>query len=322
LNNISNPKNLNPMISLQNFYSNPFDTKNIGDDNFKKFVQKHLAQAAAKNGGGLFTTMIADTTVAYTNYFGAIDDEDVKSAVQQSLTMAADNLIKTFKGSVSQQEGFIRSFYAVSSPAYQEFFPHGITEYREGNKANIETLMNRIATASQNHVADLGAPFVAIWTNIKSNYQTARSSQLAKIAEVTSAKTTTSGNRDELEVQMFKNMFIVGMNFPGNVNECNDFFDQSIIRGSQSSATDGIGRAKGIISSTAGGAGVVEAVFDFPEEGTDARKSNVTGNYRSVNVNKGQRKWRVTHPSFQTKEGLIDIIDEGDTTLNITLDPV
>jgi hypothetical protein len=310
------------MILLQSWFANPYDTKNISDDNIKKFVQKHIAQTTAKNGGGLFTTMLADTTLAYTNYFGAIDDEDVKLAVQQSLTMAADNLIKTFKDSVSQQEGLIRSFYNVNSPAYQEFFPHGVTEYREANKGNIDTLMNRMAVASQAHVGDLGAPFVAIWTGIKSNYATARTSQLGKIAEVVAAKTTTSDNRNELETQIFKNMFTVGMNFPGNVDECMDFFDQSIIRANQSSASDGLGRARGIITSSVGGVPVINAVFEFPEEGVASRKSKDGGNFLSVNVRTGSRLWRVTHPDFQTKEGNIDIVDDGDTSLNVDLDPV
>jgi hypothetical protein len=309
------------MILLQSWYANPYDTERISDDSLKKFVQKHLAQAAAKNGGGLFTTMIADTLTAYTNYFGAIDDEDVKHAVQQSLTMAADNLIKTFKSSVSQQEGTIRGKWNVNDPVYQEFFPHGLTEYGNATKANIEMLMNRMAVASAAHVADLGAPFVTIWTNIKSNYATARTSQLAKIAEVGAAKTTTASNRNELETQIFKNQFTVGMNFPGNVDECMDFFDQSIIRANQSSDHDGLGRARGIITSSVGGVPVINAVFEFPEEDVASRKSKDGGNFLSVNVKDGVRKWRVTHPDFQTKEGNIDIADEGDTTLNINLDP-
>ncbi len=308
------------MILLQSWYANPFDSKNISDDNLKKFCQKHLALTVARNGGGTFTTMLSDTTNAYTNYFGAIDDEDVKLAVQQSLTMSSDNLIATFKSEVSKRSGTIKGLYGETSPTWQEFFPHGLTEYAAATKGAIDTLMNRMAVACTAHVADLGAPFVAVFTGIKSNYATARTSQLNKIGEVTNAKTTTSGNRNGLEIQLLKNMFTVGEAFPGDVNACIGFFDQSIVRASQSSASDGIGRARGIIKS--GGIAIKDAVFDYPLESVASRKSKNDGGYLSANVNIGLRHFKVSHPLYKDFEGDINIVDEGDTDLDITLDPL
>src|SRR5687768_2624228 len=99
------------MIDFNNLFKNWFNTPKISDDKLKIFTQVHLQRSTAKNGSGLFTTMISDTTTAYNNYFGKITDEDLAMAIKESLTEAAGNLLTTFKNSISQQEGLIKSLY-------------------------------------------------------------------------------------------------------------------------------------------------------------------------------------------------------------------
>ena len=100
------------------------------------------------NGGGEFTTMITDTTTAYTNYFGSITDEDTKFAVQQGLTITMNNAVENFKKAVSQKEGIVRGNFGKDSSQYQEFFPNGVTEYSQATLQNVEMLMQRFVDAA------------------------------------------------------------------------------------------------------------------------------------------------------------------------------
>ena len=98
----------------------------------------------ANNPGSTYDAIIADITAAHTDYYGAITDEDVKTAIKEGSTIAMNGALKLFKETVSQKEGIVRGTYGADSPTYQEFFPHGLTEYSKATLANAEMLMDRM----------------------------------------------------------------------------------------------------------------------------------------------------------------------------------
>jgi len=218
------------MMNLETFFKNHFDTKEISDDNMRKFAEVHLQRLAANNTGGEFTTLLTDTTNAYTNYFGSMTDEDTKYAVQQGLTIAMNSVVRNFKRAISQKEGLVRSIFGKESPQYREFFPFGITEYTGANLANIQVLMERFVNAATKYTAELGAPLATQFQGYLTDFIAAREAQLLKIGEVAEGKTDTSDQRDSLESGLMKNVHLIGSMFIGDVDRCMDFFDQSFIR--------------------------------------------------------------------------------------------
>jgi hypothetical protein len=220
------------MINLETLFKNHFNTTKISDDKMQKFADIHLQRLAANNGGGEFTTLITDTTTAYTGYYGTITDEDTKFAVQQGLTITMNNAVEAFKKAVSQKEGIVKGNFGKDSAEYQEFFPNGASEYSQAILANIEMLMDRFIHAANDHVGVLGIPFLTEFQNYKTDYTAARDAQLQKIAEVADSKTESHQNRDVLELQLHTNLHTIAAMFPGDVDRCMDFFDQSFIRDS------------------------------------------------------------------------------------------
>ncbi|HLG34873.1 MAG TPA: carboxypeptidase-like regulatory domain-containing protein [Bacteroidia bacterium] len=309
------------MLNLFSIFQNFFNTKEISDDNLKKFSQDHIQRITVNNGSGLFTIILNEMVAAYTAYFGNITEEDLAFAVQQSLTMSTDNLLQTFKDTVSRKEGIIKDTYGKGSPTYQEFFPLGVDEYHQANKSNVETLMSRMVSSATAHIADLGLPFVNLFRDIKDNYTIARNLQLAKKGEVSTERVETGTTRDVVEVQVCKNIHFIGYTFPGNDAECMKFFDQSIIRPSQSSDSDGIGRAAGIITHETTGAVLADVVVDYVGLFTPSKKSKSDGTYKAANAPLGAQRVRFVKPGFISLEVPIIIGDVGDTPLNITLRP-
>ena len=245
-------------MDFKKLFINFFESKEISDEEMKDFSIDGISRITANNGGGLFTTMLNDTVNAHTSFFGAITDKDVKFAVQQSLTMSKDNIVRTFKETVQEKSGTIQGAFSggKNSPEWQEFFPLGLDEYNHATMGNIEVLMNRMVSASTTHAGVLGgAAFVAIWTNIQGNYNTARSLQLNKKGEVVVAGEAIDTNRLPLELQWCKNLHFIGFTYPGNVEMCATFFNQSLLKNKKknqnpASGTVVTGAHKAIFSGT------------------------------------------------------------------------
>jgi hypothetical protein len=218
------------MLNLLKYFKNPFDTGRISDDSLKKFAEIHIQRLTANNGGGEFTEMITGITNAYNAYFGSATEEDTKFAQQQGLTITVNNIVDAFKAAASRKEGLIRSQYGKDSSEYQEFFPLGITEYRTARLSNIESLMTRFVAAATSHVVDLGQPLLDEFTGYLDTFKNAREAQLEKIGEVAESKSDSTVRRDEVETELFRNLHKISAMFPGGMNRCMDFFDQSFIR--------------------------------------------------------------------------------------------
>ncbi len=218
------------MMDLKRLFKNHFNTNKISDDKLRKFAEVHLQRLSANNGTAQFTAMITATTAAYNAYFGSITNEDTKFAIQQGLTVTLNNIVENFKSFVSQKEGIIRGNFGKESAEYQEFFPLGVTEYRQANLQNIETLISRFVGAAERHNATLGAALQSDAENYLTDFQNARTAQLNKIGEVQAQKSETSTTRDVIENELMKNVHLIASMFIGNVDRCMDFFDQSIIR--------------------------------------------------------------------------------------------
>ena len=219
------------MINLETIFKNHFNTDRISDDNIQKFAEINLQRMSANNEGGEFTQMIADTTAAYTGYFGAITDEDTKFAVQQGLTIAMNNAMKGFQEWISKKAVHqVIGAFGEDSPVYQEFFPLGLSEYSQATIAKIEQLLERVVNAANAHTAELGIPFLTSAQDYKNTFTAARESQLLKMGEVKDSKVDTSRSRDGLENELMRNVFLIGSMYVGDVQRCMVFFDQSFIR--------------------------------------------------------------------------------------------
>ena len=218
------------MLNLTKFAVNHFDTDRISDDNMKKLAETTWQRLLANNPGNIYNQLITDTATAYTDYYGSVTDEDVKTAIKEGSTVAMNGALKTFKATVSQKEGIVRGTYGADSPTYQEFFPHGITEYSNATLANAQTLYDRMVSAATAHVAELTAAFVTLFTNLKTDFVAKRDAQLLLIGGVKGLKKATAINRDVLEKQMMTNLLTVAINNIGNPDAIDIYFDQSFLK--------------------------------------------------------------------------------------------
>jgi len=217
------------MINLKSLFKNHFSDKEISNDELRKFAEDNLMRLTANNPSSAFTTIISATGIKYTAYFGALSNTDVAEAVRQALTVTVDNKLKAFKEKVSRKEADIRSAFGKDGAEYQEFFPHGMTEYSNATKENVEVLMERLVVSSNKYAAQLPDDFPDMWSATHDEYQTARATQLGKKGMVADNADTRDAARTALELQLVANLHFIGFTYPGDVEQCMAYFDQSFI---------------------------------------------------------------------------------------------
>lgn len=218
------------MIDLNKLFANLFERSAISDNNIRKFAAIHLQRLTSNNSGGEFTQIIADTQIAYNQYFGSMNEEDQNFAAQQGLTISVSKVLKEFKLFVSSSEGLVRAQFGKKSTEYQEFFPYKMKEYWHLNFTNAEKVMKRFYNAANKHSNVFGDSIKNLALTLLTEFKEARTNQLKKKGEVADKKSSTRERRKNLELQLIRNLHYVGYLYPGNVNRCNDFFDQSFLR--------------------------------------------------------------------------------------------
>ncbi len=218
------------MLDLRTFFKNHFDTREVSDDNLRKFVEDHLNRMISHNGNAVYTAYIQDTQVLYNNFNTFIKQEDQTFTAQQGKTLLTDKILSEFVALVSRKEGAVRSEFGKDSPEYQEFFPNGLNEYHQVSKANAEMLMERMRNKGQIYVTALGQNFVDIFTDTLNKYLVARNGQLQAMGEVDGLKSDASNARNALSTQLMKNLLFIALQYVGQTDRLDDFFSQEIVR--------------------------------------------------------------------------------------------
>ena len=218
------------MLNLNILFKNHFSSRLISDNSIRKFAEVNLQRLSSNNSGGEFTQIITDTQHAFNSYFGSMSDEDQNYAIQQGLTISVTKVLNEFKQFISSSEGLVRAQFGKKSAEYQEFFPNKMKEYWHLNLANAEKVMERFYNVAGKHTNVFGNSITNLAQTLLTEFTEARSNQLKKKGEVAEKKSSTRERRKNLELQLIKNLHYIGYLYPGNVNRCNDFFDQSFLR--------------------------------------------------------------------------------------------
>ena len=241
------------MINLETFFRNHFDTQFISDDKMDLFAQDHIARLKANNPENIYGPVIINTETAYNGYFSSKTNESISAAQKEAATVNVEKYAKEFVDMVSMKEGIVRGTWGKESAQYQEFYPHGITEYTKATRATMNELMNRYLQAATNYAAELPANFIDSFNTIINNYKTSRNLQLGKMGDVSGDKLETAQNRDILETQLMSNVLLIANNNIGNIDVMKVYFTQHYIQRNGRSQGDPLAPEEYITGTVAAG---------------------------------------------------------------------
>ena len=225
------------MIKLETFSINHFDSDRISDDNMDLFSQDHIERTKANNPGNIYDGIIANTEKAYGDYYTAKTSESFLLAQKEAATVYEEQDTTEFNTLVSMKEGIVRGTWGVASPQYQEFYPHGISEYTKANRAGLNELMDRFLQTATKYGEELPPNFVEAFATIIENYKAHRTAQLGKMGTVSGDKLTTAQNRDVLEIQLMYNVLFIAKENIGHPEAMKVYFTQHLIE--RAGKTDG-----------------------------------------------------------------------------------
>lgn len=204
-----------------------FNDEKLFDPELRPFTEDHLARLAlpVNNPGGVYNTLLSNTTTKYTNYFGKITDELTKKAISEELTINMNNARTATEEKISQLQGLVKFKFGETSAVYQAFYPLGMAEYYQAKIGEIYPLFLRfVNAATANLNADYPAEVTAI-SGLVSNFQAARSAQETMFGEVDSISTGKHADRKILTVQLTVNFLSIALNNIDNPDKFDDYYD-------------------------------------------------------------------------------------------------
>jgi hypothetical protein len=233
-------KNGNPgiiMMDLHKYLTNPFNDPDISMDELVAFGTDHLARLIANNPAAVFAARITATTTALAGVGGAFTDDKTKLALRKSKKQAKDAFRDALPAAIGKIYGAVESQFGENSVEMTECFPGGrslFSKCTDGELAEeLETLLNGVT----DYQAQLGATVVAAATALSTNwtavYETSETSTGSKAGTQTAKNTA----RSSLQLELFKNLLTLALNFPDKPDALGVYMQQSLLSPHTQTAT-------------------------------------------------------------------------------------
>ena len=113
-----------------------------------------------------------------------------------------------------------------NSPAYFEFYPFGLPEYKKIRSVDIPILIHRIYTVANANSHQLSPDLMKTLVAFKRFWESNLNGQLQSFDVSLNLKKQT---RVDVEMALLMSIHWVALNFPGNMEYCNSFFDFKLL---------------------------------------------------------------------------------------------
>jgi hypothetical protein len=218
------------MVNLEIFFKNPFSDPKLSAARLAKSGQVHVARSKQNNPGGKYDTLIADTE-AKTNAFSAVlSSKHFLHSESEGATKTVDQCIADFITLARDSEKLIAYTFRNNPAAYEEFYPHGVTEYSNTNKTTATDLMTNMINACEKHNAELPESLRHDFAAIQDQYTAAREAQLGKVGAIKGKQDSAGETRSLLEDQLMDNLLTLAKDYRGQPEKCNTYFELSLLK--------------------------------------------------------------------------------------------
>lgn len=163
---------------------------------------------------------------AFVSTYGGLS---TNSAAQKGGTMSRQEAFEAIVEFISREEGAIKSKFGKKTPAYTEFYPQGITEYRNASVEGIKVLLFRYSAAANKYKAQLSADFIRNLGTLQTAYIDARDTQVSSKSIRKSAETEMQKNRKALTEHLTKCILIIAANTIDNEAAFSSYFNFGLL---------------------------------------------------------------------------------------------
>ncbi len=226
---------------IQHLKSNPFLSQKLGNGDYSKYSSLHFERMITgipetemliygipvKN---IFDSMISGTRTKIDDFKLSIAEQSTESSQREGKTISLDDSITDMKTFISYKEGVIADKFHPGTPVYEEFYPHGKSEYRRAAKKDIETVFKRFIETLTRHKDSFDEAMLIEANEKYIACLTARETQLESKGKVKHGSTDIDRKRYALGVQMYKNLLTLLLINAEEPLKALAYFDESMIK--------------------------------------------------------------------------------------------
>jgi hypothetical protein len=218
------------MQNLQVYFKVPFSNPELSDERLAKGAEVHIARTSANNPGGKYTVLIAATTTKAAAFSQALSAKHFLHSEKEGTTKTEDEFIAEFKKMAQDTHGLISYTFKDNPAAYEDFYPHGVTEYTKINKTTAFDLMNNLAKACLKHAASLPDDFGGQFDSVLASFIDARNVKESKVGEIKGKQDERTSTRVALEDQLMDNLLTIAKDYKRQPEKCETYFELSLMK--------------------------------------------------------------------------------------------
>ena len=217
------------MRDLHTYLSNPFDDQHISMDELVAFATDHLARTIANNPAGLFDLRIAATTTALNGVGGAFTDDKTKLALRKSKKQTKDAFRQALPAAIGKIYGAVLAKFGDGGAQMTECFPSGRTVFSTCTDGDLGQELQTLVNGVTDFQADLGAQVVADATALLTGWNAVYQKSATSKGNKATTQTAKNAARANLQLELFKNLLTLALNFPRDEGQVDVYMQQSLL---------------------------------------------------------------------------------------------
>jgi hypothetical protein len=229
------PDNLNirikptTMRKLSRFLENPLDDDGISIDELTAFTTDHLQRMIANNSGGFLTARIAATQTGLDGVEDTLTDDQTKLGMRKGRKIAKNGFRAALPEGVARIHGVVVAKYGPNSAEVAECFPEGRTVFGKCTDDRVDNHLQTLINGVTAHEVDLGAAVVTDATSLLTAWNAIYTASESSTGAKTSTQDQKNAARAALQLELFKNLLTIALQFPRQPEKLALYMQQSLL---------------------------------------------------------------------------------------------
>lgn len=217
------------MRILKRFVENPFDDPAISFDELIAFSTDHLQRLIANNPGALWNNRITATSTALLAVEACLTDDLTKLGLRKSRIQTKDTFRRTLPEKIAMINGVVVGQFGPNAPEVTECFPTGRSVFSTCPDDLVENHLRTLINGLTAHQADLGPEVAGDAGGLLSTWLAVYGASASSTAQKTTAQDAKKNARLNLQLELFKNLLTIALNFARQPDKVSLYMVQSLL---------------------------------------------------------------------------------------------
>ena len=183
----------------------------------------------ANNPGALFNGRINATSVALTAVENCTTDDLTKLGLRKARVQAKDTFRTALPEQIAKIHAAVVAKYGVNAPQVTECFPQGRVVFGDCRDDKVENHLRALVNGLTPHTADLGPQPLADAGGLLSTWLAVYAASESSTGAKTSTQEGKRNARLNLQLELFKNVLTLGLNFARQPEKLSLYMRQDLL---------------------------------------------------------------------------------------------